>query len=135
MERLQRSRLVMFGSLPAVVEYGEERKIARITVTTYAYSAEMRRCFRRAVERLGIATTTVDSVGDKDGTKRPRLVAYSCVGEQAQLELLIALPCVESWGQCSASVPHKGPGAGEEKHVVRDERLAVVRKNGMPALI
>jgi hypothetical protein len=131
---LRRTRSVNFGSVQARVDFGTDVPCGRITATVLYVTAQHRRAWRRAIERLGIVATPVDAAGPHPDSGKPRTVSYSCQGELWALEELTTLYVVESWNDSEASIPFRCAGSGPLKPVKREERLAIVR-DGSPALI
>lgn len=131
---LRRTRTVHFGAVKAKVDFGEAVKMGRITVTVLMVTAQHRRTWRRAIERLGIAATPIDMAGQHPDSGKPRTVSFSCHGEVSALEELSKLWLVEEWNDREANIPFRCAGSGPVKAVKQQERLAIVR-NGLPALI
>ncbi len=131
---LRRTRSVQFGNVQAKVAFGTEVPCGRVTVTVLMVTSQHRRTWRRAIERLGVVATEIASAGPHPDSGAPRTVSYSCQGELWALDELVTLYTVETWNDSEASIPFRCAGAGEQKPVKREERLAIVR-NGVPALI
>jgi hypothetical protein len=131
---LRRTRTVHIGRVVAKVEFGTEVHCGRLTVTVLMVTAQHRRTWKRAIERLGIVATQCDAAGPHPESGEPRTISFSCQGEAWALEELSKLYVVESWNDSEAAIPFRCAGSGPEKQVKREDRVAIVR-NGSAALI